>query len=152
MWVGQAYVQEQLQYCRMWALLNFSERLDQLLPDVGAEEVKFQMHFAPDDLARLLGETMAGVEKKLGLMYGRIVKHFAQQREEFVGMVWSRCNLAMLRRYQRLEEQVAMCYPGLSVTPSADQLQAILSVTTPQQRSEPSFTASAPPSVMSVRQ
>jgi len=141
----RGYVQEQLQYCRMWALLNFSEQLDLLLPDVGADEVRFQMHFAPDDLSRLLNDTMLGVEKKLGLMYGRIAKHFAFQRDEFIAMVWSRCTMALLRRYQRLEEQVAACYPALRVRPSAEELQVVLGNTTPQLREEAHPGAAATP-------
>ena len=125
--ISQGYVREQLEYCRLWGLLSFSERLEQLLPDVGPEDVKFQLHFTADDVQRLLGTTMAGAEKKLSLMRGRIAKHFAHQPPEFVDGLWRRCSGALLARYQRLEAQISMCYSGVSVSPSSSQLNAVLS-------------------------
>jgi len=127
----QGYVREQLEYCRIWALLSFSERLEQLLPDVGPDEVKFQIHFSPDDLSQLLETTMLGADKKLSLMCARIVKHFSQQPPQFVASVWGRCKKALLLQYRRLEEQVALCYPGTTVEPTSKGLRAMLEATMP---------------------
>ncbi len=122
----QGYVREQLESCKLWALLSFSERLEQLLPDVSPEDVKFQLHFTVDDVSRLLSTTMAGADKKLGLMRARITKHFAHQPTLFVDGIWRRCSGALLARYQQLETQVSMCYSGLVVSPTSSQLREML--------------------------
>lgn len=164
----EGYVREQLEYCRIWALLSFSEKLEKILPDVGPADVKFQMHFTPDDLKQLLGSTMSGnglctcmqrvgragdgraaveswvillaslgfappallgntgAEKKLGMIHGRIAKHFSSQPSKFVQGVWSRCQEALVQCYQRLEGQIRLCYPGIVLSPTTEGLIEML--------------------------
>ena len=39
--------------------------------------------------------------------------------------VWQRLQTELLRRYVQLEEQMAMCYPSMQLTPSPQELEEI---------------------------
>ncbi|KAL0020987.1 hypothetical protein WJX77_003610 [Trebouxia sp. C0004] len=71
----QAYVQQQLEHGKFWKLMEFSMHVEQLLREVGAEEVPFQLHYQATDLRALLQSTMHHVEKKVHSMLARVQKH-----------------------------------------------------------------------------
>ncbi len=39
--------------------------------------------------------------------------------------VWQRLQTELLRRYVQLEEQMAMCYPSMQLTPSPQELEEL---------------------------
>ncbi|PNH11938.1 Exocyst complex component SEC3A [Tetrabaena socialis] len=123
----QRYVAAQLQYTNLWRLVEASERMDQLLQVVSPAEVPYQAGFAQADVRALIAGSMKDADKKLQRMYGRVKKHMGNNNLAF--RVWERIYEQLMQRrarggrYQRLEEQMALCYPALTLSPTVDQLE-----------------------------
>lgn len=47
------------------------------------------------------------------------------QRTCVVVQVWQRLQAEVLRRYVQLEEQMALCYPSMQLTPSPQELEEL---------------------------
>ncbi|KAK9813236.1 hypothetical protein WJX72_011232 [[Myrmecia] bisecta] len=122
----QVYVQQQLEYGKFWRLLEFSQRVDELLAEVGPEEVPFQLHYQAPDLRSLLAGAMTHPEKRLAAMFGRCQKHMGASSPGLVAQVWQRCQAVLLAQYRRLEEQVALCYTSVQLSISPEELKELL--------------------------
>lgn len=67
------------------------QRLDQLLEDVSAGEVPFQLHYSAQDLRSLLSSCMSGPDRKLAVMRDRVGKHLGGGGPALLRDVWARC-------------------------------------------------------------
>ncbi len=88
-----------------------------------------QRGFSPGELRSLLSRTMAGADKKLAMMYARVRKHLAENSAGLVRVVWARIEAELLQRYGRLEQQLATCYSGISLSPSPEELRELFKST-----------------------
>lgn len=70
-----SYIQSQLEYGKMWRLLEFADKMDRLLQVVSPPEVSFQRDCTASDVRGLIKATMEGADKKLEAMYQRVRKH-----------------------------------------------------------------------------
>ena len=66
------------------------QRLDQLLEDVSASEVPFQLHYSAQDLRSLMGSCMSGPDRKLTVMRDRVGKHLGSGSTTLQRDVWAR--------------------------------------------------------------
>ena len=60
------------------------------MASVGSSEVHFQLQFQPADVRALLASTTAGLDKKLGAVYQRVLKHLAATSPYLVEQVWDK--------------------------------------------------------------
>lgn len=67
------------------------QRVDQLLEDVAAEDVSFQLHYSAQELRSLMATCLAGPDRKLGVMRDRVAKHLGSGSPLLLREVWSRC-------------------------------------------------------------
>lgn len=98
--------------------------------EIEKQEVPFQMHYQANDLRGLLNSTMHHPEKKLQSMLARVQKHMGSSSPSLVAEVWPKICLALRTQYERLAEQVKMCYPQVQMSVSTSQLKSILSSVT----------------------
>ncbi|DBB03251.1 TPA: hypothetical protein ACH3X3_010647 [Trebouxia sp. C0006] len=122
----QAYVQQQLEHGKFWKLMEFSMHVEQLLREVGAEEVPFQLHYQATDLRALLQSTMHHVEKKVHSMLARVQKHMGNTSPALVAEVWPNIQSSLQTQYERLAEQVRRCYATVQLPVSPTQFKSIL--------------------------
>ncbi len=66
------------------------QRLDQLLEDVSAGEVPFQLHYSAQDLRSLINSCMSGPDRKLSVMRDRVGKHLGGGSPALLRDVWAR--------------------------------------------------------------
>ncbi len=107
----------------MYALL---QHVDQLLREVGAEEITFQLHYQATDLRALLQSTMHHVEKKVHSMLARVQKHMGNTSPALVAEVWPNIQSSLQTQYERLAEQVRTCYATVQLPVSPTQFKSIL--------------------------
>ncbi|CAL8460642.1 g172 [Coccomyxa elongata] len=119
------YVQQQLEYAKLWKLFEFSQRVDVLLEAVEVEEVAFQAGCQASELRAILTSALASPQRKLAAMHSRIRKHLGTTAPKLAAQVWQRLQTELLRRYVQLEEQMAMCYPSMQLTPSPQELEEL---------------------------
>lgn len=68
----------------------FIQRVDQLLEDVAAEDVSFQLHYSAQELRSLMATCLTGPDRKLGVMRDRVAKHLGSGSPSLLREVWSR--------------------------------------------------------------
>ena len=102
-----------------------AQRLDALLAEVEVGEVAFQAGCQAADVRALLADSLRAPQKKLAAMRARVRKHLGASAPALAAAVWARLQAELLRRYGRLEEQLALCYPALRLAPSPAELQAL---------------------------
>lgn len=102
------------------------QHVEQLLREVGAEEVPFQLHYQATDLRALLQSTMHHVEKKVHSMRARIQKHMGNTSPALVAEVWPNIQTSLQTQYERLAEQVRTCYATVQLPISPTQFKSIL--------------------------
>lgn len=102
------------------------QHVEQLLREVGAEEVPFQMHYQATDLRALLQSTMHHPEKKVHSMLARVQKHMGNTSPALVAEVWPRIQSSLQTQYERLAEQMKTCYSTVQLPISPAQLKSIL--------------------------
>ncbi|EIE25400.1 hypothetical protein COCSUDRAFT_46702 [Coccomyxa subellipsoidea C-169] len=119
------YVQQQLEYAKLWKLFEFSQRVDALLEAVEVEEVAFQAGCQAGELRAIITSALASPQRKLAAMHSRIKKHLGATAPKLAAQVWQRLQTEMLRRYVQLEEQMALCYPSMQLTPSPQELEEL---------------------------
>ncbi|GMH40758.1 hypothetical protein BSKO_08662 [Bryopsis sp. KO-2023] len=127
----QRYVQQQLEYGRLWKIFEFSIKIEEHIRDVGTADVPFQAGFSSQDLRALLSSTMTSTDKKLASMYSRVKKHLGDAAPKLLYRVWSKVEERVLHRYARLEEQMSVCYPSLQLNPSPEELKELFKTTGP---------------------
>ena len=103
------------------------QHVDQLLREVGAEEVPFQMHYQANDLRALLSSTMHHPEKKISSMLARVQKHMGSTSPALVAEVWPKIQSSLYTQYERLAEQLKTCYATVQLPLSPAQLKSLLS-------------------------
>ena len=103
-----------------------AQHVDQLLREVEKEEVPFQLHYQANDLRALLQSTTNHAEKKVHSMLARVQKHMGNSSPALVAEVWPRIQSALQMQYDRLTEQIKLCYPQVQLSVSASQLKSIL--------------------------
>ncbi|CAL5219240.1 g1034 [Coccomyxa viridis] len=119
------YVQQQLEYGKLWKLVEFSQRIDTLLEAVEVEEVAFQAGCQAAELRAVLATALAQPQRKLSNMHSRIHKHLGATAPKLAAEVWERLRKELMKRYVQLEEQMAMCYPSLQLVPSPQEMEAM---------------------------
>ncbi len=102
------------------------QHVEQLLREVGAEEVPFQLHYQATDLRALLQSTMHHVEKKVHSMLARVQKHMGNTSPALVAEVWPNIQSCLQTQYERLAEQVRTCYATVQLPVSSNQFNSIL--------------------------
>ncbi|GFH14000.1 Sec3_C domain-containing protein, partial [Haematococcus lacustris] len=121
----QAYVQQQLEYGKLWQLLEFSLRLSKLLEGSAAalasqaamvpqvvppSEVSFQPGCSVAEVRTLLTSTLQEADKKLAVLYSRVRKHLGTTTLSF-------------KVHEQLDTQLVECYGGaIELRPSPDEL------------------------------
>lgn len=103
------------------------QHVDQLLREVDAVEVPFQMHYQASDLRALLQSTMHHPEKKVHSMITRVHKHMGVTSPALVAEVWPKIQSSLQVQYDRIAEQIKSCYPDVQLPLSSGQLQVVLS-------------------------
>lgn len=103
------------------------QHVDQLLCEVDAVEVPFQMHYQASDLRALLQSTMHHPEKKVHSMLTRVHKHMGVTSPALVAEVWPKIQSSLQVQYDRIAEQIKSCYPDVQLPLSSGQLQIVLS-------------------------
>jgi len=88
-------------------------------------EVAFQAGCQAADVRALLADCLRAPQRKLAAMYGRVRKHLGATAPALAAAVWGRLRAELLRRYGRLEEQLALCYPALRLAPAPAELAAL---------------------------
>lgn len=73
-----------------------TQRVDQLLEEVGPGELPFQLHYQAQDLRALLAACMAQPDKKLAVMRDRVRKHLSAT-PPLCEEVWRRCGILALK-------------------------------------------------------
>lgn len=127
----QKYVQQQLEYGRLWKIFEFSIKVEEHITTVGPTDVPFQAGFSVQDLRTLLLSTMTATDKKLASMFSRVKKHLGSAAPKLLYRVWSRVEAQVLERYARLEEQINLCYPSIALNPSPEELKELFKTTGP---------------------
>ena len=94
--------------------------------EVEQQEVPYQMHYQANDLRALLQTTMHHPDKKVQNMLARVQKHMGSSSPGLVAEVWPKICGALQTQYERLAEQMKLCYPQVQMTTSASQLKSIL--------------------------
>eukprot|EP00891_Asterochloris_glomerata_P003138 jgi/Astpho2/3138/Aster-03421 len=112
----QVYVQQQLEYGRFRALLEFATNVDQLVKDLGPEEVPFQLHYQVADLRALLAATFEKTQKRFNAMWARIHKHMGTSSPGLIGEVWESMQTLLLEKCGLLEAHMVKCYPSVHLT------------------------------------
>lgn len=102
------------------------QHVEQLLRELGAEEVPFQMHYQATDLRALLQTTLRHPEKKVHSMLARIQKHMGNTSPALVAEVWPKIQSSLEMQYERLAEQMKTCYATVQLPLSPPQLNSIL--------------------------
>ena len=125
------YVQQQLEYGRLWNILAFSNKIESKLQEVGPQEIAFQAEFSAQDVRTLISQTMASADKKLSMMYARVKKHLGESSPKLLYTVWQSVEAEVLDRYRRLEQQMTECYPNIPLTPSPEELAELFKTTGP---------------------
>ena len=125
------YVQQQLEYGRLWSILDFSNKLESKLEEVRPQEVSFQIGFSSQDVRALVSATMASTDKKLSLMYARVKKHLGEASPKLLYTVWQSVEAELLERYRKLEGQMQACYPNIPLSPSPEELAELFKTTGP---------------------
>ena len=100
------------------------------MQEIDKQEVPFQMHYQANDLRALLQSTMHHPEKKVQNMLARVQKHMGSSSPGLVAEVWPRICGALQTQYERLAEQMKLCYPQVQMSTSASQLKNILNAVT----------------------
>ena len=106
------------------------QHVEQLLREVDAEEVPFQMHYQATDLRVLLQTTMHHAEKKVHSMLARVQKHMGTTSPALVADVWPRIQSSLQKQYERLSEQMKLCYNTVQLPLTPSQLNTILTSVT----------------------
>lgn len=127
----QQYVQQQLEYGRLWKIFEFSKKIEQHIQSVGTSDIPFQAGLSSQDLRALLANTMTSTDKKLASMFARVKKHLGDAAPKLLYQVWSKVEEQVLERYNRLEEQVNTCYPNITLDPSPEELKELFKTTGP---------------------
>ena len=99
----------------MWCL-PLLQNVDQLVKDLGSEEVPFQLHYQVADLRALLAATFEKLQKRFGAMWARIHKHMGTSSPGLIGEVWEGMQTLLLEKYGLLEAHMAKCYPSVHLT------------------------------------
>ena len=102
------------------------QHVEQLLREVGAEEVPFQMHYQATDLRAILQTTMHHPEKKIHSMLARVQKHMGITSPALVVEVWQKIQSSLQMQYERLAEQVKTCYATVQLPLTPVQLKGML--------------------------
>lgn len=118
-----AYVEQQVENVKLTRLLEFSRRLDEAIASVGSEEVHLQQQFQPGEVRQLLAAAGGGLDKRLLQEHQRILKHLAATSPHLVDPVWSKLEATCLERWGSLESQLASCYRGIELRPTAEELR-----------------------------
>ena len=105
----------------------FVQHVDQLLREVDAAEVSFQMHYQASDLRALLQSTMRHPDKKVHSMLTRVHKHMGVMSPALVAEVWPKIQSSLQLQYERIAEQIKSCYPDVQLPLSPGQLTKVLS-------------------------
>lgn len=98
--------------------------------EIEQQEVPFQMHYQANDLRTLLNSTMHHPEKKVQSMLARVQKHMGNSSPALVAEVWPKICTALRTQYERLAEQIKLCYPQVPMSVSVTQLKGILAAVT----------------------
>ena len=106
------------------------QHVDQLLREVDAAEVPFQMHYQAADLRALLQSTMHHPEKKVHSMLARVQKHMGTTSPALVTEVWPRIQSSLLQQYDRIAEQIKVCYHDVQLAMSPNQLKSLVTAVT----------------------
>ncbi|GBF98439.1 hypothetical protein Rsub_11084 [Raphidocelis subcapitata] len=117
------YIQDQLEYGKMWKLLEFGQRLEKLLQVVTPAEVAFQKDCSASDARALMRSAMEGADKKLEAAAARVRKHLGATA--LGDAVWQRLKEDLLARYERLEQLLELCYPNTPLRPSPEELREL---------------------------
>lgn len=125
------YVQQQLEYGRLWSILDFSNKVEKKLEEVSPHELAFQNGFSSQDVRSLISQTMASTDKKLSSMYARVKKHLGDSAPKLLATVWQNVEKELLERYKKLEKQMMECYPNIPLTPSPEELAELFKTTGP---------------------
>lgn len=107
-------------------LFVLMQHVDQLLREVDAAEVPFQMHYQASDLRALLQSTMHHPDKKVHSMLARVHKHMGVTSPALVAEVWPKIQTSLQLQYERIAEQTKTCYPDVQLSVSPGQLKSIL--------------------------
>lgn len=102
------------------------QHVDQLLREVDAAEVPFQLHYQASDLRALLQSTMHHPDKKVHSMLSRVHKHMGVTSPALVAEVWPMIQSSLQLQYERLAEQIKSCYPDVQLPLSPVQLKNVL--------------------------
>lgn len=102
------------------------QHVDQLLREVDAAEVPFQMHYQASDLRALLQSTMHHPDKKVHSMLARVHKHMGVSSPALVAEVWPKIQSSLQLQYERIAEQTKTCYPDVQLPISPGQLKSVL--------------------------
>lgn len=127
----ERYVQQQLEYGRLWNIFEFSIKVDDMLKEVSPTEIPFQTGLSQQDLRSLLTTTMSAADRKLASMYSRVKKHLADAAPRLLYTVWGKVEEKVLERYVRLEEQMQVCYTNIPLRPSPEELKELFKTTGP---------------------
>lgn len=125
------YVQQQLEYGRLWGILDFSNKIETELREVSPQEISFKAGFSAQDLRTLISQTMASPDKKLSMMYTRVKKHLGESSPKLLYTVWQSVEAEVLNRYRKLEQQMMDCYPNIQLSPSPEELAELFKTTGP---------------------
>ncbi|KAK9820749.1 hypothetical protein WJX74_010160 [Apatococcus lobatus] len=119
------YIAQQLEYGKYNRIVEFSERLESLMAEVGPGEVAFQPGHQPTNVKQMLSTTMARPDKRLAEMRARTIKHLGASSPALAHEIWSACERTLVMRYRRLGEQLTACYGNLHLSPSPQDLAAM---------------------------
>lgn len=125
------YVQQQLEYGRLWSILDFSNKIEIKLEEVRPQEIAFQTGFSSQDVRNLIAQTMSSTDKKLSMMYTRVKKHLGESSPKLLYTVWQSVEAELLERYRKLEQQMLDCYPNIPLLPSPEELAELFKTTGP---------------------
>jgi len=123
----RAYVQSQLEYGKLWKLLEFADKVDKQLQVLSPPEISFQKDCSAAEVRSLIRSTMDGADKKLENMAQRVRKHLGQG--VLSQMVWGSLKDDLMARYEHLEELLDVCYSGTRLNPSPEELRELFKTT-----------------------
>ena len=92
------------------------QNVDQLVKDLGPEEVPFQLHYQVADLRALLAATFEKTQKRFNAKWARIHKHMGTSSPGLIGEVWESMQTLLLEKCGLLEAHMVKCYPSVHLT------------------------------------
>eukprot|EP00898_Chlorokybus_atmophyticus_P005695 jgi/Chlat1/6126/Chrsp409S05667 len=117
-----AYIQRII-YKYFGKLFEFGDKLDSMMQTITPEEVPFQMGYSKQDMRKTTAAAMSNVQKGLMTMSKKMAKHFGSGDDHTLSLLWKECEASFMKKYEHLEDIVALCYSGENLRPSGAEIR-----------------------------